>query len=376
MRALVALAMPGGPSFVDQLEAAWGRGDAVLPVDPRLPAPAARALLARLGASAVVDAHGTAHALDGGWPVADGDALVVATSGSTGQPKGVVHTHASVAAAAAGTSAALQVDPATDRWLCCLPVAHVAGLNLVTRARWAGVPLVVLPGFDATAVDDEARRGATLTSVVPTVLDRFDAARFRRILVGGAAPPGALPPNATATYGLTETGGGLVYDGHPIDGAEVRLRHGEVLVRGPMLARAYRGSPELPADRALGDADGWFATGDLGAWADDGTLTVLGRSDDLIVTGGVNVWPAPIEAVLSTHPAVADVAVVGRPDPRWGHRVVAVVVPAERAAPPTLEELRAHVKRSLHPACAPRALELVAALPRTELGKLRRPDLV
>jgi O-succinylbenzoic acid--CoA ligase len=172
------------------------------------------------------------------------------------------------------------------------------------------------------------------------------------------------------TYGLTETGGGIAYDGVPLDGVDVRIDgDGSIHVRGPMLLRCYR------EGRVPLDGDGWLATGDLGAWAADGRLTVHGRAGDLIVTGGENVWPEAVEAALRPHPAVAEVAVAGRPDDRWGQRVVAFVVPAPGRPPPTLEAVRAQVKETLPAFAAPHELVLVDALPRTALGKVRRAAL-
>jgi O-succinylbenzoic acid--CoA ligase len=167
---------------------------------------------------------------------------------------------------------------------------------------------------------------------------------------------------------MTETGSGVVYDGLPLDGVELRVVDGELQVRGPMLARCYRdGSPTL-------DGDGWLHTGDAGELV-DGRLRVAGRMGDVIVTGAEKVWPAPVEAVLRTVPGVADVAVGGRADPAWGQVVVAWVVPDDRAAPPALDALRDAVKAVLPPWAAPRRLVLVDALPRTALGKVRRAAL-
>ncbi len=205
-----------------------------------------------------------------------------------------------------------------------------------------------------------------------------EAARFRRVLLGGGPVPADLVAEAARrgvglvrTYGLTETFGGMVHDGHPLDGAEVRVGdpEGEVLVRGPMLFRRYRGDPDRTA-AALGG--GWLRTGDLGRLDPGGRLVVLGRSDDLVISGGVNVHPDEVEAVLATHPGVAEAAVAGRPDPEWGQRVAAFVVPRDPAHPPTLAELRAFARERLAPAKAPRELVLVAALPRSPSGKLLR----
>ena len=370
VRELVALAIPGGPAFVEALQRAWDRGDAVLPVDPRLPDPAVRQLFDALAPTRLVDVGGDERALADGRPVDDGDAIVVATSGSTGTPKGVVHTHESVAASAGATSARLQVDPAHDRWLACLPLAHIGGLSVVLRALLTGTPLEVHDGFDAAAVEDAARRGATLVSVVPTALDRIDAGLFRALVVGGAAPPEHLPPNAVTSYGMTETGSACVYDGWPLDGVEVRVAAtGELEVRGPMLLRTYRAGTDPK------DADGWFATADAGSVGPDGRVVVHGRVDDAIVTGGEKVWPLPVERVLGALPGVAEVAVVGRPDPEWGERVVAVVVPADTAQVPSLDQLRDAVRAQLPAYAAPRGVELVDALPRTALGKVLRRAL-
>lgn len=341
----------GSPAFVDALRRAWDAGDAVLPLDPRLPEPAAAAVV---------------RALRAGEEVEEGDALVVATSGTTGDPKGVVLTHDAVAASAVATSERLGVDPATDRWLACLPLAHVGGLAVVTRALHTGTPLTVLPRPDPGAV---VAAGATLVSLVATTLGRIDVSSFRTVVLGGDAPPGALPPNVVTTYGMTETGSGVVYDGVPLGGVEVRAVDGELHVRGPMLLRAYRDGTDPKG------ADGWLATGDAGSVGATGRVSVDGRLADVIVTGAEKVWPAAVEAVLREVPGVAEVAVVGRPDPEWGARVVAVVVPADRASPPALDALRAAVRERLAPWAAPRELVLADALPRTALGKLRRRAL-
>jgi O-succinylbenzoic acid--CoA ligase len=377
VRDLIALALPPGLPFVEAMRRAWDDGDAVLPVDPRLPAPARERLLRSLRPATLIGEDGRRQPLEGGVPVEDGDAFVIATSGSTGDPKGVVHTHASARASALATAAALEVDPASDGWLCCLPVSHVAGLSVVLRALTNGVPLEIIPAFDAATVEQAAReRGATLTTLVPTALARIDPMLFRRIVVGGAAPPKHLPPNAVVSYGMTETGSAITYDGMPLGDAECRVVDGEIHVRGSVLLRAYRGGGFPLEGHDPKDADGWFATDDAGELDADGRLIVHGRRGDLIVTGGEKVWPIEVERVLGLHPGVAEVAVIGRPDPEWGHRVTAIVVPADSTAPPSLAELRAHVKADLPSYAAPRELELGEALPRTLLGKVERRALL
>jgi o-succinylbenzoate---CoA ligase len=357
VRRLIVVEAQGTGKFVERLRRAWDDGDAVLPLDPRLPPPARERVLA---------------AARPDEPVADGDALVVATSGTSGDPKAVVLTHHAVDASARATSSRLGVDPACDRWLACLPLAHVGGLAVVTRAILTGTPLTVHDGFDRADVLAAAQGpdGCTLTSLVPTMLRRLDPASFRTVVLGGSAMPRDLPPNAVATYGMTETGSGVVYDGVPLEGVDVRVVDGQVELRCPMLLRRYRDGTDPK------DAEGWFPTGDAGAWDEAaGRLQVFGRRDDLIVTGGENVWPVAVERVLAALAGVREVAVVGRPDPEWGQRVTALVVPTDPTDPPTLDELRDTAKRDLPGYAAPRELIVVTELPRTGLGKLVRREL-
>jgi len=346
---LVALDLPGGTEFVSELQRVWDAGDAAFPIDQRLPLTAKNELRS---------------AMQVGEEVAPGDALVVATSGSTGTPKGVVLTHQAVSASAEATSSRLGTTD-DDHWLACLPLSHVGGLSVVTRALHTGTKLTVLPGFDAEAVDQS---DATLISLVATTLPRIDADNFRTIVLGGSHPPSKRPANTVTTYGMTETGSGVVYDGLPLDGVEVRIDDvGEISLRGPMLLREYRdGTSAL-------DKAGWLATGDLGRWLDDGRLHVEGRRSDLMITGGENVWPQTVEAILARHPDVAEVLVRGVADAEWGQTVEALIV-ARPMTHPTLQSLREFVKRE-HPAfMAPKQIRVVSALPRTALGKLRRAN--
>ena len=377
MNQLVALALDGGPSFVDALQRVWANGDAAFPLDLRLPVQEAKRVLASVAPCAIIESDGEQRQLDGGKSVEPGDALVIATSGTTGEAKGVVHTHDSLLASATATSSALNVDPQHDRWLACLPLAHVGGLSVITRALLTDTPLLVHPRFDVDATIEAARSGCTLVSLVTRALSQIDAGLFRTVVIGGAAPPADRPSNVMATYGMTETGSGIVYDRYPLDGVEIRVDDaGEIWLRGAMLLRAYRG-PLGQTDTDPKTSDGWFATGDLGRFEQDSQfeqsrqLQVFGRRGDVIVTGGEKVWPARVEPLLNRQPGVAEAMIVARPHPEWGDEVVAVVV-AETSQDPSLAQLRSAVKAALPAWYAPRSIQIVDQLPRTASGKVKR----
>ena len=378
---VVAVSLEPGPAWLDLVAETWAAGAALLPIDHRLPPPEADALLGRARPTVSLDAVG-AQRMDGA--AADPEiVLIVATSGTGGAPKFVQFDRRTIDAAVAASASALGASDG-DRWLCCLPLAHVGGLLVLLRGVLLGAPVTIHPRFDAAAV--EAQRGSAFTSLVPTMLRRLvDAgarlSAFRAILVGGARLSPDLRASAeragasvVETYGLTETCGGVVYDGAPLPGTEMRIDHrGGIELRGPTLMRGYRFDPRATA--AALTQDGWLRTGDAGEIDGEGRLHVVGRFDELINTGGEKVWPDEVEAVLREHPAVRDVAAGGRPDPEWGQRVAVWVVPADPSDPPSLDELRAFVARTLPRHAAPRELTLAERLPRTASGKLRRAAL-
>jgi O-succinylbenzoic acid--CoA ligase len=274
--------------------------------------------------------------------------------------------------------------------MACLPLAHIGGLAVVTRSIVTGTPVVVLPGFEAETVEDAGRSGlVSHVSLVATALQRLDPSVFTCVLLGGSRVPDVLPPNVVATYGMTETGSGVMYDGWPLEGVEVSFRPSqgagaeassggdagaeeEILIRAPMLLRCYRDGDD---GRVVGPdgARDWFATGDAGRLDADGKLVVSGRVADVITTGAEKVWPDAVERILMAHPGVAEVAVWKRPDPEWGERVVAWVVPVDDG--PLLDELRQMVADGIAPWAAPKELVLVDDLPRTAAGKVRRRAL-
>lgn len=365
------VSLDGSPAAVAELVAALGAalagaGPAVLPFAAADPSRSHRAVSAarerRCGSEARPGERG---------------AVVVATSGSTGDPRFVVLSAAALHASAAATSSRLGGDAA---WLLALPAEHVAGVQVIVRALLAGAaPVVqdVRDGFrpdDFAAATTELPAGRRHTSLVPTqllrLLDAGGAARdalrtFDAVLVGGAALDPALRVRAetagvriVSTYGMSETAGGCVYDGVPLDGVTVELEpDGRIVLGGPTVAEGYLGGPSF---------DGRFRTGDLGRWR-DGRLEVLGRADDVIVTGGEKVAPAAVERVLAAQPGVREVCVVGVADPEWGHLVVAALVPGPDR--PDDERLRAAVRAELGRAAVPRRLVDVAEIPLRGIGK-------
>ncbi|GCE43281.1 O-succinylbenzoic acid--CoA ligase [Rhodococcus wratislaviensis] len=327
-------------------------------------------------------------ALRPGDPIDDGVALVVATSGTTGVPKGAMLSAAALRASGEATHARLGGPGA---WLLTLPAHHIAGMQVLLRSVLAGSDPVVIDvsdGFDPGALPAavESMSGPRrYTSLVPTqlvkALDHPEAvaslAALDAVLLGGAATPAPVLRRAVdagitvvRTYGMSETCGGCVYDGVPLDGARVRIDDdSRVLLGGPMLASGYRGLPDHPAFAE----PGWFRTDDAGT-VTDGVLAISGRLDEAISTGGLTVVPQVVEAALIAHPAVRECAVIGLPDERLGRRVAAVVV-AEPGTAPTLAELRTFVERTLDTTAAPRELHLVDALPLRGPGKVDRRAL-
>ena len=364
MRRLVAVPAIPGPRLYDALRAALaGTGPAVLPVSTD-PAEAARVLAA----------------LRPDEPLEDDEiCLVVPTSGSTGEPKGVQLTAACLRASGV---AAVERLGGPAAWLLTLPVTHIGGLQVVLRALAAGAEPVEsghVEGF--LAATDRLPAGRRCTSLVPTQLRRLLAsapdalASYDAVLVGAAATPAGLLAQARAagvravpTYGMSETSGGCVYDGVPLAGVRVGFDGASrIWLSGAVVARGYRLRPDLPG--FSGDS---FTTGDIGHLDPGGRLVVVGRADDLVVTGGEKVAPAAVEAALAEHPSVVDVAVVGVPDEEWGQRVVAAVV---LRAPLSLAEAREQVAVRVARVAAPRELRVLDALPMLPTGKIDRNAL-
>jgi o-succinylbenzoate---CoA ligase len=384
-------AAAAGP-FLDAVAAALdGSGPAILPLDPALPAARLRDLLDAFAPAALTTIDGTQHfpvasAAPGPQPqagVPPDVAVVISTSGSTGRPKGVALSAAALRASAASSLTRIGARPG-QRWLCCLPAFHVAGLQVLVRSLLAGTEPLVAERVDADLI---AGAAGLHVSLVPTQLRRLlDAGAPLRelgtILLGGAAPARGLVGEALAagarvvtTYGMSETCGGCVYDGRPLDGVRVRTGEGGLIqIAGPVLFSGYwpaGAGGRLPAGPpgSWAAAGGWFTTSDLGEVDAGGRLTVRGRADDVINTGGEKVLPGEVESVLGTITGVRDVVVVGLPDTEWGEQVTAIVVPADPANPPDLARLRAGARDRLPGYAAPRGLVLVPEIPLLASGK-------
>ena len=382
-----------GPRLLDLLAAALdGSGPAITPLDARLPPARLAALVEALAPASVEGPDGVTTLRSGQkMGVAEGTAVIVPTSGSTAMPKQVELSAAALLHSARASLARIGAR-AGERWLCCLPTMYIAGLQVLVRSLVSGTDPVLADRADAQTV---AASGCAHVSLVPTQLRRLlderegglssPLAGFSSVLLGGAAAPAGLLAAARAaevpvvtTYGMTETCGGCVYDGLPLDGVQVKISDDKrIWIGGPVLFSGYRPgarglegwTPEAgPGDRPPDDA-AWFRTGDLGRMDPAGRLVVRGRADDVINTGGYMVVPGEVAALLQTCPGVRDVAVLGLPDPEWGERVIAVVAPADPAAPPTLELLRLHVRQRLPYYAAPSKIVMVDAVPMLPSGK-------
>ena len=348
-----------------------GSGPAILPLDAGHPGLAA--MLDAYQPNVVTDSDGVTTFRSGAQGTGEDTAVIISTSGTTGEPKGVELSAAALLHSARASLARVGALPG-ERWLCCLPVTHVAGIQVLVRSLVSGAEPVVADRADAGVLE---RSGAAHVSLVPAQLRRllderagFDG--FRSVLLGGAAAPEMLLEQArgagvpvVTTYGMTETCGGCVYDGRSLEGVSVTTdSSGRLVIDGPVLFNRYTGQPPRT---------GPFVTSDLGSIDMSGLTLVRGRADDVINTGGHKVIPGEVARALQDCPGVREVVVVGRPDPKWGERVTAVVVPADPDDPPDLKLLRKHVQGRLPRYAFPGEIELKHAIPLLPTGK---PDLV
>lgn len=354
--------VPGAPEhvLVALRDALTGAGPAFVPV------PGDAALAARVLAAAQPDE-----------PLEHDCAVVLATSGSTGDPKAVL---LSADALRASATATLDRLGGPGQWLLAMPAYFVGGLQVLTRSVVAGIDPIVVASGNFSDGAHEMTGARRYTAIVPTQLRRLldtepDALRsFDAVLVGAAAtPPGLLDRARSAgvrvvtTYGMTETGGGCCYDGVPLDGVAVTIEDGRIVIGGPTLFSGYRLDPEATAEVLRG---GRFHTQDTGR-IEEGRIEVLGRIDDVVISGGVNVPLPAVQARVLEHPGVTDAVVLGVPDDEWGARVVAFVTGEVGVA-----ELRDFVAEALPRTWAPRDVVVLDALPMLASGKVDRQALL
>ena len=371
MRKLVGIDIPLSTEFVRALQEIWNAGDCAFPIDQRLAHKQKAQLVEEFFVDELVTTEGRSSLGAQGSTIAENDAVLFTTSGSSGTPKGVIHTHDSLRANA-DIVARYFGDTSQMHWLACLPPSHVGGFGVISRALIWNCKLTAVSQFDAEQVESLARQGVTHTSLVATALQRINSALFENVLLGGAKPPPALPPNVITTYGLTETMGGVVYNRTALTGIEISIStEHEILVRGPIIMNRYY---QQQLDHPI-DGEGWLHTGDLGSMSPDNQLSVTGRRSELIISGGENIWPEAVEAALTSHADVSEVCVVGIDDHEWGQRVVAFIVPTETSQTHSLAEWRDHVAESLPRFMAPRQVVLVDSIPRSALGKPQRQVL-
>lgn len=355
----VGIALPPGEEFAIALHGAWMRGCVAIPHDLRVPA-------AQRPPADFVITEPLTYAEPVEIPALDlrASALELQTSGTSGKPRVVSISFGNLLWSALGSAAALGLDP-RESWLCALPLSHIGGLSILVRSAIYGTCAMVHERWDTEAVLAE---NPTLISLVPTTLKRLlDAGwtggeSLRWALIGGAPLTAQLRERAeragiaiAETYGLTEACSQVTTFGVPLFCTEVRLAaDGEILVSGPTV---------------VGDSE--LATGDLGQWSADGTLRVTGRKSDTIITGGENVSPTAVEAVLEEHPAVAEGLVAARPDGEWGQRVVATVVLANGESVDETD-LKRFCAARLAPHEVPKEFTFASTLARTPSGKLIR----
>ena len=392
---LLAVDVPPGPAWVPLLHRLWSERVAFMPLDERLPELERRRLLDLARPAAVLGAGGGSTVYAGAEPVDHEVAIVMATSGTGGAPRLVELSRDAVIAAVVGSRVALAAAglDVSRRLVSCLTPAHIGGLLTLLRSEIDHVPVVAHERFDAARLARETPPGSSV-SLVPTMVARLvregaDLGRLGALLVGGGPLDPGLRAGAEAlgaaiveTYGLTESCGGVVYNGSAFRGTEIRIGDGtdmpsgevgRIELFGPTLMSGYRGDPA--ATGAAFDMRGWLRTADAGSIDGDGRLRVEGRLDDAIRTGAETVWPLEVEGALESHPKVAEVAVAGRPHPEWGQQVVAFVVPRSIEDAPSAQELRNHASERIARHKAPREVVLVHELPRTPAGKLRRSAL-
>lgn len=370
MAQLIAFSKVQSNSLVGEILQCWDAGNAVAILSPDLPKTYANDLITLIDPDRLVGENNTELKCRRRHELVDDAALVIATSGTSGAPKAVVHTHASLRASANATAKFLGINHGEGLWINALPLMHIGGFSTITKSLYQNMSLEILPRFDYETIQRMASDNPTYMPIVRANLSKVNPKLFRALVLGGGVAPSQVPHNAFVTYGLTETGSGCVYNGRALDGVRLMIsENSEILIAGDMLAPSYRDN------RPLTGSGGYFHTGDLGE-IDSDVLTVFGRASDVIRSGGETITPGTVEAILSAIPGVTESAVIGVRDEQFGQIAWAVLVLESTTKTITLEEIKELVREHLPHYFAPRGLTILTKLPKTPLGKVVKKDLI
>jgi O-succinylbenzoic acid--CoA ligase len=365
---LRALDLPLGPELLTEIRRAYDDNAAVTILDARWSSARRDEMLALLRPHVIHGPGGLQQSYENPLECEAGDGAVVLTSGSSGTPKAAVLTWRALEASAQLTSAALRRGP-TSVWAAVLPPSHIGGLAVLLRSLFTDSEILW-----ADDLIDASRRGATHCAVVATQLSRYDLSHFDVVLLGGGPVPATTSENVVTTYGMTETGSGVVYDGLALKGVDLAVIDGEVFIHSPTLLRSYRDGT-TPLVLGPDGRQGWLPSGDEAFLDHSGVLHVLGRRGNVINSGGEKVWPEDLERLFASVAGIDDLCIVGEPDPYWGQRPVALVV-SQRESTHILDEFRMLATQSIGPWARPHRIVIVERIPRTPSGKIQRHEVV
>ena len=369
MAKLIAFVKAQSRALITEIHDAWEAGDSVAVLDPTLPKQYLADLIDTIDPDVIQYSGDVSEFRMRNYDLVADAALVICTSGTSGKAKAVVHTHQALQASAAATGSYLSITPGVGTWICALPITHIGGFTTITKAMYQKVGLEIFEHFDYLAIQEIAKAGPSYLPIVRAHLSRIDPSLFTRLVLGAGVAPTELPKNAHVTYGLTETGSGVVYDGWALEKVNLAISpQGEILIQGPMLASCYRDTTPII------DSHGWFHSDDAGEIIDN-RLTVFGRRSEIIHSGGEMIVPSRIEEVLRRLPGIDEIAVVGVNDLEFGQLAWAFVVVRQGSQDPTLAELKDAIRAVLPHYYAPRGLEIVKSLPKTPLGKIQKKRL-
>lgn len=363
MAKLVALDFEQPANLYDAIRTALESRTAFCVLDQRLNKELQERQLSLLGATHIRSEAGESQ-LSRGHEVGADVGVVMLTSGSSGVPKAAELSWAALEASAAMTSSALKINQPSC-WVPALPASHIGGLAVLLRAGFGFAKLLFTSDIERAPAE-----GATHVALVQAQASQLDLSGYQYVLLGGAKPPQVIAPNVVATWGMTETGSGVVYDGYCLPGVEMCAVDGELLVRTPTLFSRYR-TEEIDWATGTDGRSDWFATGDGGEVV-EGRVRVFGRLGSVINTGGEKVWPEQVESLIVAKTGLRDVAITSVPDERWGEAIVMVAVGADENSIALVRDI---CEEGIGPWAKPKHVVLTESLPRTSNGKLQRAAL-